>query len=111
MFRPARTGEHLGHYRLVERIGANPVVQGSPTFTFGNFSTVRIFEGAEFLQHNADINPGNSGGPLVDQCGRVVGVNTIQVLNPNTEQPAQGIFGSISQTVAEARARQWLPLR
>ena len=28
------------------------------------------------LQHSADINPGNSGGPLIDDCGRVLGVNT-----------------------------------
>ncbi|HTX47933.1 MAG TPA: serine protease [Caulobacteraceae bacterium] len=26
--------------------------------------------------HTAPINPGNSGGPLIDECGRVVGVNT-----------------------------------
>ena len=26
--------------------------------------------------HTAPINPGNSGGPLIDACGRVVGVNT-----------------------------------
>lgn len=89
----------------------NPIVSGSPTFTFGNFSTVRIFEGAELLQHNAEVNPGNSGGPLIDRCGRVVGVNTLQVFDPSREAPAQGIFGSISQTIAEARARQWLPLR
>jgi serine protease Do len=27
------------------------------------------------VQHDASINPGNSGGPLIDQNGRVVGVN------------------------------------
>jgi serine protease Do len=27
------------------------------------------------LEHSAKINPGNSGGPLVDQNGRVIGVN------------------------------------
>lgn len=30
----------------------------------------------QVLQHSAAINPGNSGGPLLDACGRVVGVNT-----------------------------------
>jgi serine protease Do len=29
----------------------------------------------EVLQHDATINPGNSGGPLVDENGKVVGVN------------------------------------
>ena len=28
------------------------------------------------IQHSASTTPGNSGGPLIDNCGRVVGVNT-----------------------------------
>ncbi len=39
---------------------------------------------AEVILHSAEISGGNSGGPLVDTCGRVVGVNTF--VNAEREQ-------------------------
>ena len=35
--------------------------------------------GIAFLQHTAPIDPGNSGGPLLDDSGRLVGMNTAKL--------------------------------
>ncbi|MFA5951927.1 MAG: FHA domain-containing protein [Hyphomicrobium sp.] len=58
------------------------------TFTNLKVSDSQILS-ARTVQHNAAINPGNSGGPLLDTCGWVVGVNSLQGLN------SQGLFFSI----------------
>ena len=56
----------------------------------------RLFTGAwrskEFviIQHNAPMNPGNSGGPLLDDCGNVIGVNTLASLVV-INSPSQGL--------------------
>jgi hypothetical protein len=51
--------------------------------------------GDQLIQHTAAINPGNSGGPLFDECGRVIGINTLRTV-PNQESDfAQGIFYSV----------------
>jgi hypothetical protein len=46
-----------------------------PSRSMGNFSDTRSSPVGLTMVHTADIARGHSGGPLVDACGRVVGVN------------------------------------
>ncbi len=68
------------------RIGDFVIAIGNP-FGLGQTATLGIvgalgrtglgIEGYEnFIQTDASINPGNSGGALIDQRGRLVGINT-----------------------------------
>ncbi|MDF7776739.1 serine protease, partial [Sphingomonas sp. AOB5] len=47
----------------------------SPVRSQGGFAGLRSIRGTSMLLHTANIARGNSGGPLLDRCGRVLGVN------------------------------------
>lgn len=68
---PPRIGEGVAVMGYPGVAGSEPVLTLEPgTVT----ATRRSLAGQSFIQTNANINPGNSGGPLVDSCGRVLGV-------------------------------------
>ena len=70
------------------RVGDDVIAIGNPlglnqTLTRGVVSALnRVLPETPFstsrpmIQTDTSINPGNSGGPLIDRCGRVVGINT-----------------------------------
>ncbi len=63
----------------------------------GNGGAVIDFKG--LLQTSAPINPGNSGGPLIDEDGRLIGVNQSTA---NPQSGAQGIgFAIPANTVKQ----------
>ena len=47
-----------------------------PVKARGSISAGRSSKSVDSLLHTAPIAPGNSGGPLVDACGRVLGINS-----------------------------------
>ncbi|MDJ0643432.1 MAG: serine protease [Erythrobacter sp.] len=64
----------------------NDLIQGqAPISTRGTVSGERDRNGVKLFLHQADIAGGNSGGPLVDDCGRVLGVNNAVTLSGQGE--------------------------
>lgn len=58
------------------RSAADYITPVSPVRSQGVFSGRRSLMGTEVILHTASIARGNSGGPLLDGCGRVLGVNS-----------------------------------
>ena len=82
--------------RLLEGGGGRAAIPPVPST---GILMARQGEGAsEILVHSALIYPGNSGGPLLDECGRAVGVNTF--ISYRTDLPSAAYFALGAQRVA-----------
>lgn len=74
-----------------------------PVKTRGNISSGRSAKDFETLLHTAAIGGGNSGGPLVDGCGRVLGVNSFGSLSDGSDAE---FFFAVAQREAAAFLRR-----
>ncbi len=75
-----------------------PTVNFEPSYSVGTvartLANTKALGGERLIQHTAPINPGNSGGPLFDDCGHVIGINTLRTV-PKDSDYAQGIFFAV----------------
>ena len=91
----------VGYPGAADDIAGNPAprVLLEPSYSVGTvarvLSSVKDMGDDRVIQHTATINPGNSGGPLFDECGRVIGINTLRVVPNENNEFAQGIFYSV----------------
>lgn len=80
--------EDVRFRRLVEQ--NDPTAAPSTSTTRGVVTSIQSqADGTEVIAHDAEINQGNSGGPLLDLCGRVVGVNTYLLRNDDNSAVAR----------------------
>jgi hypothetical protein len=83
------------------RSAADYITPTSPVRSEGVFSGRRLLSGVEVLLHTASIARGNSGGPLLDRCGRVIGVNSAITRGQDGDAP----FGF---AIADSRLARFL---
>jgi S1-C subfamily serine protease len=68
--------------------------------TDGKISAVQTSpSGLKIMPHTAAVSGGNSGGPLVDACGRVVGLNTF--ITADQEQVAHANYAQKSDQIID----------
>ena len=72
------------------------------TLTTGTISSARREGTRDVFQTDAAINPGNSGGPLLDDYGRLIGINTFVRRVNRQGLPLEGLNYSLRSSLALA---------
>ena len=68
--------------------------------TSGEVSVIQTLNGGlPVVAHTAVISSGNSGGPLVDRCGRVVGINTF--INVDAQEVGHVSYAIAADSLAD----------
>jgi serine protease Do len=105
-------------------VGGEAIVIGNPlgldqSLTRGTISAInRLLPGTFFslqeplIQIDTPINPGNSGGPLIDQCGKVIGITTAKIADANNigfAIPINLVKAVLPSLISQGRViRPWL---
>jgi S1-C subfamily serine protease len=84
-----------GIISALNRSVSEPASQGSSGITIPNT-----------IQTDAAINPGNSGGALIDLQGNVIGIPTLAAIDPEFNQPANGVGFAIPSNQVKFIAQQ-----
>ncbi|MBT2188479.1 S1C family serine protease [Sphingobium nicotianae] len=79
----------IGYPGSVDRaqgMGINDIIHPmTPVRTSGTVSSGRASKQFDTVLHTAELASGNSGGPLVDECGRVLGINSFGSLSDGND--------------------------
>jgi V8-like Glu-specific endopeptidase len=77
-----------------------------PARSEGNYSNERDVGGIRALLHTANIARGSSGGPLLDRCGRVLGINTFLTHGEDGDAPFAFAISNAELTAFLREAKQ-----
>jgi S1-C subfamily serine protease len=83
----AALGYPYGVDRAMESAVEEVIRPQSPVKSLGHVTGRRANTRFDAVVHDANIGRGNSGGPLVDACGRVVGINSFLSVSEGIDSP------------------------